>query len=553
MRATPIGRQKLPPGVAARSNQSTSRRKGRRWPRQNGIGDSLAVLRVILGDQLSPTLSCLHDIDKDRDTVLLCEVQQEATYVKHHKKKLVFIFSAMRHFAQELRDAGHRVIYHKLDDATAFSRFSDAVIGATQGASFNEIVVTEPSEFRVLEEIKLWPELLNVPVDIRPDTRFLADHSDFETWSAGRKSLRMEYFYREMRKRYMILMDGDQPVGDQWNFDSENRKPPNSTIVIPDRFHSTPDAITQEVCAMVERLFPDHMGTAAPFHFAVTAEAARAALQQFIDERLTFFGDYQDAMLQDEAWMFHAHIGLYLNTGLLLPLECIAAAEQAYHRGQAPLNAVEGFIRQILGWREFVRGLYWQNMPGYDRLNFFDAQRDLPDFYWTADTRMNCLRQSVQDTIDHAYAHHIQRLMVLGNFALLAGILPAQVNDWFLSVYADAFEWVELPNVSGMALFADGGKLASKPYASGGSYINKMSNYCKGCSYSVTVKNGPKACPFNYLYWDFLDRNRSKLRTNPRVGMMYRVYDRMDANKQQAIRSDAEQFFKDLATKDHSP
>ena len=485
--------------------------------------------------------------------MLLCEVQQEATYVKHHKKKLVFIFSAMRHFAQELRDAGHRVIYHKLDDATAFSRFSDAVIGATQGAIFDEIVVTEPSEYRVLEEIKLWPELLNVPVDIRPDTRFLANHSDFETWSAGRKSLRMEYFYREMRKRYMILMDGDQPVGDQWNFDSENRKPPNSTIVIPDRFHSAPDAITQEVCAMVERLFPDHMGTAAPFHFAVTAEAARAALQQFIDERLTFFGDYQDAMLQDEAWMFHAHIGLYLNTGLLLPLECIAAAEQAYHRGQAPLNAVEGFIRQILGWREFVRGLYWQNMPGYDRLNFFDAQRDLPDFYWTADTRMNCLRQSVQDTIDHAYAHHIQRLMVLGNFALLAGILPAQVNDWFLSVYADAFEWVELPNVSGMALFADGGKLASKPYASGGSYINKMSNYCKGCSYSVTVKNGPKACPFNYLYWDFLDRNRTKLRTNPRVGMMYRVYDRMDADKQQAIRSDAEQFFKDLAAKDHSP
>jgi deoxyribodipyrimidine photolyase-related protein len=552
MRAALIRRQKLPPGVAARSNQSISHRRGLSWPKQNGIGGSLAVLRVILGDQLSPTLSCLHDTDKDRDTMLLCEVQQEATYVKHHKKKLVFIFSAMRHFAQELRDAGYRVIYHKLDDATAFSQFSDAVIGATQGASFDEIVVTEPSEYRVLEEIKLWPDLLNVPVDIRPDTRFLANHSDFETWSAGRKSLRMEYFYREMRKRYMILMDGDQPVGDQWNFDSENRKPPNSTIVIPDTFHSAPDAITQEVCAMVERLFPDHMGTAAPFHFAVTAEAARAALQQFIDERLTFFGDYQDAMLQDEAWMFHAHIGLYLNTGLLLPLECIAAAEQAYHRGQAPLNAVEGFIRQILGWREFVRGLYWQNMPGYDRLNFFDAQRDLPDFYWTADTRMNCLRQSVQDTIDHAYAHHIQRLMVLGNFALLAGILPAQVNDWFLSVYADAFEWVELPNVSGMALFADGGKLASKPYASGGGYINKMSNYCKGCSYSVTVKNGPKACPFNYLYWDFLDRNRTKLRTNPRVGMMYRVYDRMDADKQQAIRSDAKQFFKDLATKDHS-
>jgi len=513
----------------------------------------VAVLRVILGDQLSLTISSLRGADKTKDTILICEVQQEATYVKHHKKKLVFIFSAMRHFAQELQDAKYRVIYHKLDDATPVSRFSDAVTRAAQMGDFDEIVVTEPSEYRVLEEIKLWPDLLNLPVDMRPDTRFLASHSDFQNWSAGRKSLRMEYFYREMRKRYTILMEGDQPIGDQWNFDSDNRKAPNATLTIPDTFRLAPDDVTQEVCAMVEQLFPDHMGAATPFHFAVTAEGARAALQQFVEERLAFFGDYQDAMLQDEAWMFHAHIGLYLNTGLLLPLECIAAAEQAYHRGQAPLNAVEGFIRQILGWREFVRGLYWQNMPGYETLNFFDAQRDLPDFYWTADTRMNCLRQSVQETIDHAYAHHIQRLMVLGNFALLAGILPAQVNDWFLSVYADAFEWVELPNVSGMALFADGGKLASKPYASGGGYINKMSNYCKGCSYSVTAKNGPKACPFNYLYWDFLDRNRAKLRANPRVGMMYRVYDRMDADKQQAIRSDAEQFFKDLATQDRTP
>jgi len=512
----------------------------------------VAVLRIILGDQLSPKMSSLHDADRDRDTILICEVQQEALYVKHHKKKLVFIFSAMRHFAKELQDANYRVIYNRLDDAEQLSCFSDAVTRAAKMANFDKIVVTEPSEYRVLEEIKLWPDLLNLPIDIRPDTRFLASHSDFQSWSAGRKSLRMEYFYREMRKRYTILMEGDQPIGGQWNFDSDNRKAPNSTIAIPDTFRSAPDDITQEVCTMVERLFPDHMGTATPFHFAVTAGGARTALQQFVEERLTYFGDYQDAMLQDEAWMFHAHIGLYLNTGLLLPLECIAAAEQAYHRNQAPLNAVEGFIRQILGWREFVRGLYWQNMPGYETLNFFDAQHDLPDFYWTADTKMNCLRQSVQETIDHAYAHHIQRLMVLGNFALLAGILPAQVNDWFLSVYADAFEWVELPNVSGMALFADGGQLASKPYASGGAYINKMSNYCKGCSYSVTTKNGPKACPFNYLYWDFLDRNRAKLRANPRVGMMYRTYDRMDEDKQQAIRSDAEKFFKDLAPKDRT-
>jgi deoxyribodipyrimidine photolyase-related protein len=267
---------------------------------------------------------------------------------------------------------------------------------------------------------------------------------------------------------------------------------------------------------------------------------------QFIEERLPHFGDFQDAMIQGKPWMYHAHIGLYLNVGLLLPLECIAAAEQAYHRKHAPLNAVEGFIRQILGWREFVRGIYWKEMPGYAGVNFFGAKRDLPAFYWDADTKMNCMHQSVTETVENAYAHHIQRLMVLGNFALLTGIDPRQVNDWFLSVYADAFEWVELPNVSGMALFADGGFLASKPYASGGGYINKMSNYCKGCSYQVNQKTGPGACPFNYLYWDFLDRNRDKLGKNHRVGMMYKVYDRMSDDKKLAIHEDSAKFLKNL-------
>ena len=248
-------------------------------------------------------------------------------------------------------------------------------------------------------------------------------------------------------------------------------------------------------------------------------------------------------MIEGEPWMYHSHISFYLNCGLLLPRECIEAAEMAYYDGKAPLNSVEGFIRQIIGWREYIRGIYWLKMPEYSELNFFNASRDLPEFYWTGETEMNCLKQCVSETKQNAYAHHIQRLMVLGNFALISGVSPSQVNEWFLTVYADAYEWVELPNVSGMILFSDGGYLASKPYAAGGSYINKMSDYCDSCTYSVKKKSGPEACPFNYLYWDFLVRNREKLSSNPRTAMMYRTYDRMSNDKKNAIKYDSDQFF----------
>ena len=278
----------------------------------------------------------------------------------------------------------------------------------------------------------------------------------------------------------------------------------------------------------------------------MTRKQAQTAFKQFIEQRLASFGDYQDAMMEGEPWMYHSHISFYLNCGLLLPLECIEAAEQAYHKGTAPLNAVEGFIRQIIGWREYVRGIYWLKMPEYAEKNFFQSHRNLPNFYWTGHTKMHCLQQCVNETKRNAYAHHIQRLMVLGNFALIAGIAPSQVNEWFLIVYADAYEWVELPNVSGMILFADGGYLASKPYAAGGSYINKMSDYCKNCSYKVTQKNGPDACPFNYLYWDFLARHRDKLSSNHRIGMMYKTYDRMDKEKKEAIDQDSHKFLKSM-------
>ncbi|SNZ21169.1 cryptochrome/photolyase family protein [Cohaesibacter gelatinilyticus] len=506
----------------------------------------MTTLRLILGDQLSPSISALEECDPAKDVILMCEVWDEATYVKHHKKKIAFLFSAMRHFARDLTENGYQLDYVKLDDPENSGSLQAEVSRALKRHAIERIVVTFPGEYRLLEEFLRWESLFNLPVEIRPDTRFLCSPDGFANWARGRKQLRMEYFYREMRKHYSVLIEGDQPVGGQWNYDAENRKPPSSGLSIPDPASFAPDDITKEVLKLVAERFADHFGDLEPFAFAVTREDALRVLGRFIAQRLPHFGDYQDAMIEGEPWMFHSHISFYLNSGLLHPMECIKAAERAWHEGRAPLNAVEGFTRQILGWREYIRGIYWLKMPDYGQTNFLEAKHDLPAFYWTANTQMNCLRQCVLETRANAYAHHIQRLMVLGNFALLAGIEPKQVNEWFLIVYADAYEWVELPNVSGMILYADGGLLASKPYAAGGAYINKMSNYCKSCRFKVSKKNGADACPFNYLYWDFLARNRDKLQDNPRIAMMYRSYDRMSEQKHQAIADDARRFFKTL-------
>lgn len=506
----------------------------------------MTTLRVILGDQLSSTISSLDGCDKATDIILMAEVWDEATYVKHHKKKIAFLFAAMRHFADELQKSNYKIVYIKLDDEQNTGSFSGEVERMLKQHKITRIIVTHPGEFRVLEDMQEWECDFKIPVDIRLDDRFLCSPDEFAHWAKGRKQLRMEYFYREIRKKYSILMDGDEPVGGQWNYDTDNRKPPKKDLKIPKPYQHQLDDITRGVMELVAKRFSNHFGDLEPFNFAVTRDGALDVLQLFIEQRLRYFGDYQDAMMAGEPWMYHSHISFYLNCGLLLPQECVKAAEKAYHEREAPLNAVEGFIRQIIGWREYVRGIYWLKMPGYVKENFFNAQRHLPDWYWTADTKMNCLRQCVTQTKQNAYAHHIQRLMVLGNFALLAGISPAEVNEWFLIVYADAYEWVELPNVSGMILFADGGYLASKPYAAGGSYINKMSNYCKTCAYSVTTKTGPKACPFNYLYWDFLSRNRDKLISNHRMGMMYKTYDRMDEDKKKAIAEDSQHFLADF-------
>ena len=504
------------------------------------------TLRLILGDQLSQTISSLEGCEKSKDIILICEVWDEATYVNHHKKKITFIFSAMRHFSQELKNNGYQVSYIKLDDKHNAGSLQGEVGRALKHHAISRIVVTYPGEYRVLKDMQNWQSHFGIPVEIRSDNRFLCEPDEFFQWAKDRKQLRMEYFYREMRKKYSILMKENLPEGGQWNYDAENRKPPKDGLQIPKPYCNEVDEITREVMELVTDQFASHFGDIEPFYFAVTREQAQQALSLFIEQRLCNFGHYQDAMLESEPWMYHSHISFYLNCGLLLPLECVVAAEEAYNQGKAPLNAVEGFIRQIIGWREYVRGIYWLKMPDYPKQNFFDAKRNLPDFYWTADTKMNCLHQCVEETKQNAYAHHIQRLMVLGNFALLAAIDPEYVNEWFLIVYADAYEWVELPNVSGMILFADGGYLASKPYAAGGNYINKMSNYCKNCSYKVTKKNGLDACPFNYLYWDFLARNRDKLESNHRIGMMYKTYDRMADDKKLAITHDSQQFFDSL-------
>lgn len=507
----------------------------------------MTTLRIILNDQLSTNISSLHNCNKATDVVFMCEAMEEVTYVQHHKKKIAFLFSAMRHFANDLQIKGFNVHYTKLDHPDNSGSLSGEIQQVIKSYGIQRVIITKPGEYRILKNIEKLSNQTKVPIQIFEDTRFICSHKDFEAWSeGGKKSLRMEFFYRHMRQKHQILMDGDQPIGGQWNFDASNRKKPSDHTKMPNPYHARIDKITNDVIGLVQEHFPKHFGDLEPFHFAVTRQQALRALNHFMKNRLPQFGDYQDAMLEGEPWMFHAHIAFYLNCGLLLPIECIHLAEQAYHDGQAPLNAVEGFIRQILGWREFIRGVYWLKMPDYATRNFFRHKRALPNFYWTGETKMNCVKQCVLDTKRNAYAHHIQRLMVLGNFALLAGIDPKEVNEWFLIVYADAYEWVELPNVSGMALFADGGMMSSKPYASGGAYIHKMSNYCKRCHYQVNQKNGDDACPFNYLYWDFLSRNHSKLANNHRLRMIYKTLDQMDAKKKNAIQTDSRNFLNEL-------
>jgi len=502
----------------------------------------MSVLRVVLGDQCSRSLSSLADLDAEHDVVLMTEVMGECTYVPHHPQKIALILSAMRHFAEALRARGVNVDYVRLDDPANAGTLAGEVARAVVRHRPTSIVATEPGEFRVLEDMRGWEAATGVLVEIRDDDRFLCSSAAFRTWARGKKQLRMEFFYREMRKQTGLLMDGAKPAGGEWNYDAENRKSLPKGTVVPAARRFPPDAITAEVLALVRERFPQHFGTLDGFGWPVTARDARAALDDFIAHRLPQFGDVQDAMATGEPFLFHALISTSLNAGLLLPGECCEAAERAYREGRAPLNAVEGFVRQIVGWREYVRGIYWLRMPGYAATNALEATRQLPWFYWSGETRMNCLAQVVRETQRHAYAHHIQRLMVTGNFALLAGIEPAAVNEWYMVVFADAYEWVELPNVHGMAIHADGGVMASKPYAASGAYINRMSDYCRGCEYDVKQSTGERACPFNYLYWDFIARHAERFAGNNRMAMPLMGLRKMDAAKLAAMRAEAATF-----------
>ena len=501
---------------------------------------AMTALRVVLGDQLSDDLSALAELDVANDVVLMMEVQEEGTYVRHHKQKIVLFLSAMRHFAAGLAERGVRVDYVRLDDPANSGSFDGEVARALRRHRVDRLIVTEPGEWRVQQRIDQWAGLLPVPVEIRADDRFFASRARFAKWAHGRRTWRLEHFYREMRRESGLLMEGDLPAGGAWNFDPDNRKRLPPGTVLPRRLRFDPDDVTREVMALVEDRFPDHFGTLDAFGWPVTRAQALGALADFVEQGLPRFGDYQDAMKADAPFLFHSLLATALNIGLLSPREVCHAAEAAWRAGRAPINAVEGFVRQVLGWREYVRGIYWTLMPDYAGSNALGATRPLPDFYWSGDTDMRCVAQAVAATRDHAYSHHIQRLMVTGNFALLAGIAPREVERWYLAVYADALEWVEMPNTLGMATFADGGRMASKPYAASGAYIDRMSDFCRDCAYDVKQKTGPKACPFNVLYWAFLLRNRRTLEGNPRLAMPYRNLAAWPADRQSACLAEGE-------------
>ncbi|MCX6598398.1 MAG: cryptochrome/photolyase family protein [Acidobacteria bacterium] len=487
----------------------------------------MRTLAVILGDQLNEDSAVFDGFDPRQDAVWMAEATDESQHVPSHKARTVLFLSAMRHFRDRLRARGLTVIYQELRSGSLAGLLQrDIELYAPE-----RVICVWPGDFRLKEALS--PQVHQ----FLEDRHFLSSPEEFRRHAEGRKQLRLEYFYREMRRRYRILMDGDQPQGGAWNFDADNREPLPAAGPgkMPQPLRFPPDATTQAVMADVEQLLPGNPGSLASFSWPVTREQALEALQDFVTHRLPLFGRYQDAMWTAEPWLYHSLISASLNLKLLDPREVLAAVEQA----SAPLPAREGFIRQILGWREYVRGLYCLKMPGYAELNALDAQAALPELYWTGDTAMVCLREAVGQTLKHGYAHHIQRLMVTGLYAMLLGVAPRAIHEWYLAVYVDAVEWVELPNVIGMSQFADGGIMASKPYAASGKYIDRMSNYCGGCQFDPAQSTGPRACPFTTLYWDFLMRNEGVLRKVPRMEMQLRNLVRLNPEQKKAIAGQA--------------
>ncbi len=498
-------------------------------------------LVLVLGDQLSAKSAAFDQFDSNCDAVLMLEVEHEARYIPQHKQRLVLFFSAMRHFRDALQKKGYRVHYSALDGDNNRGNFVDEIKRWVHKTRPSKLVLTKPGDFRVESDIAKAARSVNCEIDIRADRHFICALEDFRSHAEGRKSLRLENFYREMRRRHDVLMDGDDPVGGRWNFDQQNRERLSDrgteSIKAPRSFQ--PDSITRTVLRMVNHRFADAPGRLEGFDYPVDQAQARAALRDFIKHRLSHFGTYQDAMVTGEPYIYHSRLSCVLNLHLLDPRDAINAAVAAYEADEAPINSVEGFVRQILGWREFIRGVYWLKMPEYADLNALDAQLPMPAFMWTGETDMNCIRHSVEQLIDHAYAHHIQRLMVLGLFAMLLGVKPYDVHRWHMSMYADAVDWVSLPNVLGMSQYGDGGIVGSKPYAASGNYISRMSNYCPDCRFNPKKAAGDDACPLTTLYWDFLSRNRQQIRNNRRMGYQLKNLDRKDDAERRAIRQRA--------------
>jgi deoxyribodipyrimidine photolyase-related protein len=497
----------------------------------------LRTLVIVLGDQLDAESSAFDDFEPEHDAAWMAEVAEESTHVWSSQQRIVLFLSAMRHFAQRLRALGRPLHYTALDAPDNRGSLAAQLRADVERLRPQRLVVTAPGDWRVLQALRSVAEACCLPLDVREDRHFFCSVREFAAHARGRKSLRLEYFYREQRVRHRVLMDADKPIGGEWNFDAENRESfgAQGPGYVPPRSRFEPDEITQTVIRLVRERFAAHPGRLEQFAWPVTREQALEALYRFVDQRLPRFGRYQDAIWPGEPWLYHAHIAAAMNLKLIHPREAVAAAEAAYHAGKAPLASVEGFVRQILGWREYVRGIYWMQMPGYLERNALQAKEDLPAWYWTGETDMACLRDAIGQTLEHGYAHHIQRLMVTGLFALLYGVDPKQVHGWYLSVYVDAVEWVELPNTLGMSQYADGGLMASKPYAATGKYIERMSPHCAGCRYDPAQRSGETACPYTTLYWDFLMRHEALLAKNPRMALQVKNLSRMDEGQKAAV------------------
>lgn len=504
-------------------------------------------LRLVLGDQLNRQHSWWND-NPDEFTVLICEARSETDYVMHHIQKVVAFFLAMRDFADWLEERGFEVIYLRLDDKENKGSPSDNLRHQIKKGKFESWAYQLPDEYRVDQALKNLKKELDLPCQVVDSEHFLTEREDLKKFFEGKKTYLMESFYRDMRKKYDVLMDGDNPANGKWNFDKQNRKslPKNHEVTDPKTYSKE----VSEIVEMLEKEGVKTFGRIDPDNFIwpVTRREGLSMLRFFIDECLVDFGDYQDAMRENEWSVYHSRLSFLMNSKILSPKEVIDRVEEGWRKNKKkyPISAVEGFIRQILGWREFMRGVYWAKMPGYARSNFFRHQRKLPKWYWTGETKMNCLSQAINQSLDYAYAHHIQRLMITGNFALLAGIHPDEVDAWYLGIYIDAIEWVEITNTRGMSQFADGGIVGTKPYVSSANYVDKMSDYCKNCHYSKSKKTGEKACPFNSFFWNFYEEHRDKLENNPRIGFVYQTLSKMKPEKKEELFKQADHYLKNL-------